>query len=612
MPLPDIDRAKLKRNESLLNISSLMNTNSSPIWNLKFLCSAILMLPLSAVTLNARSNDSLEDEFLHPSESAKPWTWWHWVSGNVSKVGITADLEAMKQIGLGGAQIFTVDQSQEKGHVRFMSPEWRDLMHFALQEADRLGLVISIEGCDGWSESGGPWVTPAQSMQKIVWSEREVVGGKKVSLDLPQPETIRNYYQDIACYAFPTPERTLIPPPLKITSSEPSFEGEKFLKDAKRPVSITTSAQPHWIELEYANSVSPQSVLMNTQLDPWEAKRLFTEFQAADEHGNFRKICSLTNGISVNFPQVTSKRFRFWRGSLAENDLKEGKNQIPILELSLGAGCMSGYEAKVGIRAKDDAANSFEDLSLKPSQQLDPKSIIDLTGLKEWDAPTGNWTIVRIGHTSTGATTHPSTTPGLECNKLSSAAVREHIKNMFGPVMADSPKAVGNTFKNILLDSWECGCENWTEDLPAEFKKRRGYDLTPWLPALTRRIVGSAEETQRFLWDYRRTLADLLAEKHYGEIQKFAHEHGMGLSSEAPGIGLPTVADNLLCKKYCDIPMGEFWVNTSREGNIDDPKEAASAAHLYGQKIAATESFTSTPNTAAVEERSLFTQGTGG
>ena len=344
----------------------------------RVLRTGLMMLSLSVSILNAQSNDHLEEGFAHPSESAKPWTWWHWVSGNVSKEGITADLEAMKQIGLGGAQIFTVDQSQVKGPVKFMSAEWRDLMHFALQEAKRLGLTISIEGCDGWSESGGPWVSPAQSMQKVVWSEREVVGGTKIDLELPQPETMRNYYQDIACYAFPTPERTLIPPAIKITSSEPSFDGANFLKDSKRPIVITTSEQPHWIEFEYANPVSPQSVLMSTTLDPWEAKRLFTELQAVDEHGNFRKICDLTNGISVNFPQVTSKRFRFWRGALADNRLKDGKTEIPILELSLGAGCMKGYEAKAGIRAKDDSANSFEDLcsQAKPAHrsQIDHQS----------------------------------------------------------------------------------------------------------------------------------------------------------------------------------------------------------------------------------------------
>lgn len=553
--------------------------------------------------LATEPSDGLEEGFDHPSTAAKPRTWWHWVSGNVTKEGITADLEAMKGIGLAGAQIFTVDQSDVKGPVRFMSPEWRNLMHFAMEEAGRLHLELAVEGCDGWSESGGPWVTPAESMQKVVWSQRDVSGGTTIPLDLPQPETIRNHYGDIGLFAFPTPERTVIPPPAKITSSDPSFDGEKLIHDAGRPVVFKATKDPDWIEFEYDKQVSPQSVLLNTSLDPWERKILFTEFQAADGKGNFRKVCNLTNGLSENFPPVTSKRFRFWRGGLSEKDTNDGiqKNGsiIPILELSLGDACLSGFEAKAGIQSKSPFLNIFEEMALKPSQLIDPKDIVNLTGQKEWNAPAGNWTILRIGHTSTGATTHPSTTPGLECNKLSPEAVQNHLGNMFGPLIADSPKAVGTTFREILLDSWECGCENWTANLPAEFEKRRGYHLIPWLPALTGKIVGSAEKTQRFLWDYRRTLADLLAEVHYGGTQQFAHAHGMRLTSEASGIGMPTVADQLLCKKYCDVPMGEFWVNTGREGNIDDPKEAASAAHLYGQNIASAESFTSIPKTAA-------------
>jgi hypothetical protein len=565
--------------------------------------SLLLTVVCLSVGLAVEPSDSLEEGFDHPSESAKPRTWWHWISGNVTKEGITADLEAMKGIGLAGAQIFTVDQSNVKGPVRFMSPEWRDLMHFAMEEAGRLNLELAVEGCDGWSESGGPWVTPAESMQKVVWSQRDVSGGNTVSLDLPQPETIRDHYRDIGLFAFPTTERTLIPPTAKITSSDPYFDGEKLIRDAERPVIFKATKDPDWIEFEYEKPVSPQSVLLNTSLDPWERKILFTEFQAADEKGNFRKVCNLTNGLSENFQPVTSKRFRFWRDRLSEKDTNDGVlkngNSIPILELNLGDACLSGFEAKAGMQSKSPFLNTFEEMSLKPSQLIDPKAIINLTGQKEWNVPAGNWTILRVGHTSTGATTHPSTTPGLECNKLSPAAVHNHLGNMFGPLISDSHKAVGTTFREILLDSWECGCENWTAELPAEFKKRRGYDLTPWLPALTRRIVGSAEQTQRFLWDYRRTLADLLAEVHYGGTQQFAHEHGMRLTSEASGIGMPTVADQLLCKKYCDVPMGEFWVNTSREGNIDDPKEAASAAHLYGQNIASAESFTSIPKTAA-------------
>jgi hypothetical protein len=244
-------------------------------------------------------------------------------------------------------------------------------------------------------------------------------------------------------------------------------------------------------------------------------------------------------------------------------------------------------------------SNTFQKLPLADDESIDPMSFVNLTGQRDWQVPPGNWTILRLGHTSTGVMTDPSTTPGLECNKLSSVAVRHHLENMFDRVMADSPASVGTTFKQILLDSWERDCENWTDDMPAEFKNRRGYDLTPWLPSLAGMIVGSAELTQRFLWDYRCTLADLVAENHYGEVRKFAHEHKMRLISEAVGIEMPTVADQLLCKKYTDIPMGEFWVNRNHDECIDDLKEAASAAHLYGKKLAAAESFTATAENAA-------------
>ena len=139
------------------------------------------LLPLLFALLSAgvsRAEDALETKFAQPPAMAHPQTWWHWVSGNVSKEGITADLEAMKRIGLNGAQLFTVDQSDVKGPVVFMSPEWRELVKHSLNEAARLKLEISMEGCDGWSESGGPWVAPSQSMQKVVWSETLVQGGK--------------------------------------------------------------------------------------------------------------------------------------------------------------------------------------------------------------------------------------------------------------------------------------------------------------------------------------------------------------------------------------------------------------------------------------------------
>src|SRR5580698_1582143 len=152
--------------------------------------SAVLLVVPAALA------DPLEDGFNNPPNSAKPQTWWHWMNGNITKVGISADLEAMKQIGLGGATIVNADCGIPHGPVQFMSPEWQDDFKFSVQEANRLGLNLCLENCAGWSSSGGPWITPANAMQKITTSQVRVTGPADFDEQLPQPSTVLNYYQD--------------------------------------------------------------------------------------------------------------------------------------------------------------------------------------------------------------------------------------------------------------------------------------------------------------------------------------------------------------------------------------------------------------------------------
>jgi hypothetical protein len=553
-----------------------------------YLVGLCLLLSLSAMA--DEQGDTMASDFANPPDSAKPRTWWHWVSGNVTAEGITADLQAMKQIGLGGAQIFTVDQSNVKGPVVFMSPEWRKLVHQAMTEADQLNLEMAMEGCDGWSESGGHWVTPAQSMQKVVWTESQVQGGQKISLALPQPETVLGYYEDIALFAFPTVAGDDLPAPKQITGSTPGFDGGQLLQTppGKARLDNKQPGQPLWIECAFAQPIICRSLLLSNV----GAQGPSAELQVSDDGTTFRKVCPILGDGTFSFAAVTGQYFRIW--------FPQVQARMPFIDftgIKFRGARMDATEARSGLRVNGNRA--FTRMTLSPEDMIDPKALVDLTGKSEWQAPPGKWTLVRLGHTSTGATTHPSTTPGLECDKLSRAAVESHIEHMYGPVFEDSPAQVGHTFRYMVLDSWEAGCENWTPLMRDEFKKRRGYDLWTWLPALTGHVVLNADATERFLWDYRRTLADLVADNHYGTFQAAAHAHHMGLESEATGIGLPTVADQLQCKGRTDIPMGEFWVNQSGGGNVDDPKEAASAAHIYGQNIAATESYTSVPQTAA-------------
>jgi len=437
-----------------------------------------LALSLICLTLALPSSSGAQTpkDFQSPPDSARPLTWWHWVSGNVTEVGINADLQAMKQIGLGGAQIFSVNQGPP-GPVRYMSPQWRTLVQDAITRAHQLGLKLSITDCEGWSESGGPWITPELSMQKVVWTETSAQGGQASPITLAQPENYQGYYRDIVVLAFPS-----VPDSARITN----------------------------------------------------------------------------------------------------------------------AAAKAGFSASSNTYEVDSA-----DPDIPASMTIDPAKILDLSpnmspdGTLSWNPPAGSWTILRFGMTSTGTPIHPAMpeTSGLECDKLSRAAVTANWNGAMAHVIADSGASAGHTLGTVLMDSWEAGTGNWTPLMRQDFQKRRGYDLTLWMPALTGRVVGSTDQTERFLWDYRRTMADLVAENHYGLIQSLAHAHGMQLQAEAVGIGMPTVADQLLCKGYTDVPMGEFWIGNP--GTLTDDKEAASAAHIYGKTYVAAESFTSTPDNAS-------------
>jgi len=140
----------------------------------------------------------LETGFLHPPAKARPWVYWFWLNGNITRQGITADLEAMKRVGIGGVLIMEVDQGTPAGPVSFAGKEWRELFAFVCQEAHRLGLEVNMNNDAGWCGSGGPWITPDLAMQKVVFSETNLEDAQQVDVVLPQPLATADYYRDIA------------------------------------------------------------------------------------------------------------------------------------------------------------------------------------------------------------------------------------------------------------------------------------------------------------------------------------------------------------------------------------------------------------------------------
>ncbi len=613
------------------------------------------------------SGDELERGFQQPPESAKPRAWWHWLNGNVTKEGITADLEWMKRVGIGGMQMFDgslgVPQFTEKRLV-WMTPEWKEALRHAAAEADRLGLEMAMAASGGWSETAGPWVKPEQAMKKIVWSETEVKGPKAFTGRLPNPPSVNGNFQNIPIApGFDIPEPTGIPgakpahkappPPAdptfyadtkviayrvpegevrmvdlhpKVTSSAATLDSAALMDgDLSKSISlpVAEAGKQAWIQFEFAQPFRAAAFSIAAG-----SAGLFTgaaipdgEVQASNDGSNWTTLVSLPGpahafaGFPVrtySFPEISAKLFRVVLDRPKPNPLLQmfgvqPPSQYKLAEIEFHSGPrVNHWQEKAAFGNMMEFATAATP-AVPANETVGRRNVIDLTskmgkdGSLDWDVPEGRWIILRMGYSLTGEKNHPATpeATGYEVDKLSSKHVGAYVQNYVGQVAETLGPYFGKSFRYFLMDSWEAGLENWTDDMIEQFRRRRGYDPTPFLPVLTGRILESADVSDRFLWDYRRTLADLLAENHYGVATEYFNKKGVGLYAEAMGAALPTTGDGLANKGRVDIPMGEFW--TPLPGQSDTPehasdvKEAASGAHIYGKKIVGAESFTSMP-----------------
>lgn len=255
------------------------------------------------------------------------------------------------------------------------------------------------------------------------------------------------------------------------------------------------------------------------------------------------------------------------------------------------------YSSVPNVKAHIPArANYNEDTGSKTLIQDD---IIDVSGFLKpdghliWDAPSGNWTIVRMGARVTGASTRPSPEPviGLEANKLSASDFESHLKN-FTDILLEktAPRNEDVGWTGFHMDSWESGAQNWTEGLVDEFKKRRGYDPEPYFLTYTGRAVESVEITERFLWDLRKTCQELLLENHAEFAKFYAHKNGLELTIEPYDMN---PAGDLDLGSVADVIMAEFWSKRFGYHTSYAVVEATSISHITGQPIVGAEVFTS-------------------
>jgi hypothetical protein len=553
----------------------------------------------TASTLAA--TDPLEAGFSDPPDSAKPHTWWHWMNGNITREGITADLEAMKRVGVGGAQIFNVDSGIPHGPVQFMSPEWRALFKHAVSEADRLGIELCVHNCAGWSSSGGPWNTPEHAMQKVVAAEVRVKGPSAFDAALPQPETNLGFYRDIAVLAFPAPDdnHRLQDARPTLTSSVVDADAATLIDgDARTFVTlpVPTLARPQFVQLEFKEPFAARAVILVPGTNTSDASG---DIQISDDGNSFRSVHSFTFGRrvsgSVFVPlgaapfsakvwrvKFTSARNNAVRVSLAE----VGFSDRPLIE---NLESKAGYDGREINGSVNDASTPG---AVVRKEVVDLTSRLDARGQLKWTAPPGDWIILRVGYTPTGRNNHPAAAEatGLECDKLSKEALDLHWAGFMQKILDDAGPLAGKSLKDALIDSYEVGGQNWTPKFREEFRRRRGYDLLAFLPVFTGRVVDSPAVTDRFLWDVRRTIADLFAENYYGHFAELCRKRGL-LASIEPYTG---PFESLQCGAPADIVMGEFWSGSQGNRSV---KIASSVAHIYGKTLVGAESFTARPET---------------
>jgi hypothetical protein len=575
----------------------------------------LFFILLLASFVSAQEIHKKETTAFQPTiESSKPWVYWYWMKSAYSKAGITADLEAMKQSGIAGAYLMTIKGPANPPlidpPVLQLSPEFWDMIHWAFQEANRLGLKMAFHGADGFAVAGGPWITPEMSMQKIVWSTTEILGGKKIALQLPVPEHYKDYYKDIATFAIPIKEyqtNSQIQLP-KVTTSNNS--DATFLADPKKEDNFKF-AEKGWIQYEFNQPFTCKSIVIETKGRDFQAQRLIVEVSNDGVNFKFheRMVAPRHGWQDMDFPHthtitpVTAKFFRFVYDPVgtepgAEDlDFAKWKQNLKVSKITLSnQALIDNYEGKSGVIWRLSPETSAKQIpnseSFKKSEIINVSSLVDANGNLNWKAPKGKWKIIRMGHTSTG---HENATggagKGLEVDKFNPELIRFQLDHWFGQMVRTiGPDLASKTLEILHFDSWECGSQNWSSGFQAEFQKRRGYNLVDYLPVIAGIPIESADLSEKVLYDVRKTIAELVADNFYGTVAQIARENNVKLSSE--NVAPVVTSDALLHFKYVDYPSGEFWLKSPTHDKPFDMIDAISGGHIYGKDIIQAESFT--------------------
>lgn len=619
---------------------------------------ALLLAALAASMISCGNNgytrkdsrqslDYLEKGFDNPPNKARTRVWWHWMNGNISEDGIRKDLEWMKKSGIGGFHHFDAalgSPTVVEKRLIYMHDDWKHAFAYATRLADSLGLEMTIASSPGWSSTGGPWVEAKDAMKKLVWRISRAEGGKHLEIQLPEPfrttgafqngapagrgqaNTKYEYYEDIATLAVKVPDsdKSMEQLDAKVTSSGGNFTIAQ-LTDGDIATSVMLPAngkENAWIMFEYPEAQTVRSIT-------------FSGFSSAVlEAGNngkdFVKVCDLNGGrtaqSTLSVPETKARFFRVSvpapgpRGGMFSFGAPAGPapkgTEITELDLHTYTAVHKAEEkaaysstAKLAMQpTPSDGEEEFAD----PTDVVDVTAFVDKDGKLSWDAPAGNWKIFRFGWSLTGKQNHPAPAEatGLEVDKLDPTAWTKFFRTYFDMYKEASGNMIGqHGIQYILTDSYEAEHQTWTPAMLEEFKNRRGYDMLAWMPVLAGEVIGSPEQSDKFLWDWRINIGDLyaanydllteIAQKEYNMIGRYTESHEAGRAFMGDGMDVKRTATIPMSAMWCTAP----WIqmpdgSVNRQVYMADDRESSSVANIYGQDIAAAESMTAWGNVA--------------
>ncbi|MBC7847941.1 MAG: DNA-binding protein [Flavobacterium sp.] len=577
----------------------------------------LFFILLLAGFVSAQEVPKKENTLFQPTiESSRPWVYWYWMQSAYSKPSITADLEAMKQAGIGGAYLMTIKGPANPPlmdpPVLQLSKEFWELVHWALTEANRLGVKIAFHPADGFAVAGGPWITPEMSMQKVVWADVTVNGNSFKNLQLPVPNHYKEYYKDIAVFAIPVTESYITSNQNrpKITSTLGDFDAS-FLSDSKKGDQFRLK-EKGWIQYEFDQPFLCKSIQIETKGNNYQAHRLLIE--VSDDGVNFKSLGRLTtprqgwqDTDAFYIHSIVPTKAKFFRFVYDPEGTEPGAEDLDPAKWNQGLKVakiylsneplIDNYQGKSGAIWRLSPQTSVEQIGkndcVDQSKMINISKFVDEKGFLNWKAPLkGNWRIIRFGHTSTG---HENATAGagrgLEVDKFNAEAVRFQLDHWFGEMLRTAgPELATKVVKILHMDSWECGSQNWSPVFHAEFKKRRGYNIVDYLPVMAGIPINDIETSEKVLYDVRKTISELIVDNFFGTMADEAKKAGVKFSSE--NVAPTMMSDGLLHFKHIDYPSGEFWLKSPTHDKPNDMLDAISGGHIYGKDIIQAEAFT--------------------